>query len=328
MKKIIKLLFSLILVLVLGACGNGEPADDEGAVETETTETTEETQDPEVETEEEDEADVDTEDSTTITAATFAVNKPYAYMDENDEIVGYDVALAEAVFEEIPDYDIEFENVEFDSIFTGVSAGQYQMGVGMLSYNDERGENFYFSLPINNSPYHFVYDQEFSPMDSLADASEKGMTFYGIPGISASLMIENWNEANPDQVVDIFYIEGSGGQTFMASLENGDADFTIYEAQLLKNHYEEYPEAEEMLDSTLIDDEVLAGLPQEEIDEFVGNAQTYYIFPNTEEGDELRNQVNEILKQFYEDGTMAEIQEEYLGGDQLPVAEEMEAAVN
>lgn len=266
---------------------------------------------------------------TPVKIATTGDNKPYTYVDESDKLTGYDIELARAVFEKLKDYDIDFEVTAFDSLFTGLSSGVYQMGASMLSYNDERSENYYYSRPINESPYYFVYRKGEGKITSLAQFAEKKMVFYGLPGISASIMMENWNASqDDDKRVEIYYIDGSGGQTFLGTLENGTIDFTVFEAQLLKNFRESNDKVDDLVDYTLIDDKVLEGLPQEKIDEFVGNAQTYFVFPKTEEGKKLRDAVDEILLEFYKDGTMEKLQKDILNENQLPKPENMEKQTN
>lgn len=266
---------------------------------------------------------------TPVKIATTGDNKPYTYVDESDKLTGYDIELARAVFEKLEDYDIDFEVTAFDSLFTGLSSGVYQMGASMLSYNDERSENYYYSRPINESPYYFVYRKGDEKITSLAQFAEKKMVFYGLPGISASIMMENWNASqDDDKKVEIYYIDGSGGQTFLGALENGTIDFTVFEAQLLNNFRESNDKVDDLIDYTLIDDKVLEGLPQEKIDEFVGNAQTYFVFPKTEEGKKLRDAVDEILLEFYKDGTMEKLQKDILNENQLPKPENMEKQTN
>ena len=266
---------------------------------------------------------------TPVKIATTGDNKPYTYVDESDKLTGYHIELARAVFKKLEDYDIDFEVTAFDSLFTGLSSDVYQMGASMLSYNDERSENYYYSRPINESPYYFVYRKGDEKITSLAQFAEKKMVFYGLPGISASIMMENWNASqDDDKKVEIYYIDGSGGQTFLGALENGTIDFTVFEAQLLKNFRESNDKVDDLVDYTLIDDKVLEGLPQEKIDEFVGNAQTYFVFPKTEEGKKLRDAVDEILLEFYKDGTMEKLQKDILNENQLPKPENMEKQTN
>ncbi|EKB55753.1 transporter substrate-binding domain-containing protein [Falseniella ignava] len=266
---------------------------------------------------------------TNVNIATTGDNKPYTYVDEDDQLTGYDIELARLIFEKLEDYDINFEITTFDSLFTGLSSGVYQMGASMLSYNDERSENYYYSRPINESPYYFVYRKGDEKLDNLTQFAEKGMVFYGLPGISASIMMENWNASqDDDKKIEIYYIDGSGGQTFLGALDNGIIDFTVFEAQLLNNFRASNEKVDEKVDYTLIDDKVLEGLPQEKIDEFVGNAQTYFVFPKTEEGKKLRDAVDEILLEFYKDGTLEKLQEDILKENQLPKPENMEKQTN
>ena len=81
-----------------------------------------------------------TEKKITITAATGGSPKPYVYIDDNNEPTGYDIEVLKAAFENLPQYDLEFQVTDFGSIFSGLNSGTVQIGVNNFSYNEERGK--------------------------------------------------------------------------------------------------------------------------------------------------------------------------------------------
>lgn len=48
---------------------------------------------------------------------------PYVYMDDDDNIVGYDVELFAAIDELLEDYTFSFENLEYAVLFESLSTG-------------------------------------------------------------------------------------------------------------------------------------------------------------------------------------------------------------
>ena len=53
---------------------------------------------------------------TVIKAATGANAKPYVYVGDDDKPAGYDVDVLNAVFDKLPDYELEYEVTDFGSV--------------------------------------------------------------------------------------------------------------------------------------------------------------------------------------------------------------------
>jgi len=85
----------------------------------------------------------------TLTMATSADFPPFELF-EGADIVGFDPCLAQAIGDLIG-YDIEIINMLFDSIITGVQAGQYDFGMSGMTITDDRREFVDFSQGYFNS---------------------------------------------------------------------------------------------------------------------------------------------------------------------------------
>lgn len=81
---------------------------------------------------------------TVIKAATGANAKPYVYVGDDDKPAGYDVDVLNAVFDKLPDYELEYEVTDFGSVLSGLNSGNYQIGVNNFSYNEDRGASYLF----------------------------------------------------------------------------------------------------------------------------------------------------------------------------------------
>lgn len=64
---------------------------------------------------------------TVIKAATGANAKPYVYVGDDDKPAGYDVDVLNAVFDKLPDYELEYEVTDFGSVLSGLNSGNYQI---------------------------------------------------------------------------------------------------------------------------------------------------------------------------------------------------------
>lgn len=103
---------------------------------------------------------------TVIKAATGANAKPYVYVGDDDKPAGYDVDVLNAVFDKLPDYELEYEVTDFGSVLSGLNSGNYQIGVNNFSYNEDRGASYlYISLAIIYWVITFVLERVISYLE-------------------------------------------------------------------------------------------------------------------------------------------------------------------
>ena len=84
-------------------------------------------------------------DVTVINAVTGGSPKPYISVEEDGSYSGYDIEVLQAVFDRLPQYSLNLQTAEFDAIFSGLTAGNYQIAVNNFSYNEKRAESYYYS---------------------------------------------------------------------------------------------------------------------------------------------------------------------------------------
>ena len=169
-KNTLRTLFTSVLVATFVAAslaGGGQAAESSAA---EAADTKEEAQ-TEAPAETTEAAPADTVEVKTIKAATGGGPKPYVYVGDDNQPTGYDIEVLKAVFDLIPEYDLEIEVTDFPSVFAGLNAGSYQIGVNNFSYNEERASSYLYSLPYDKVSYVFVYGKDQTPITSLADAA-------------------------------------------------------------------------------------------------------------------------------------------------------------
>ncbi len=109
---------------------------------------------------------------TTITVATDATWPPMEMVNENKEIVGYDIDFFRAVAEE-GGFNVEFKNVAWDGIFAGIATGKYDAIISSVTITDERKKKFDFSDPYINAGQILVVPKELENVATLADLKGK-----------------------------------------------------------------------------------------------------------------------------------------------------------
>lgn len=257
------------------------------------------------------------ESVTTIHAVTGGSPAPYITVDENGNYSGYDIEVLNAVFEKLPQYKLDLQTAEFDAIFTGLTAGNYQLAVNNFSYREERAETYYFSFPYDEITYVFVQREGDEPLTSLQDAAERGYKIESNAGGNVTNAIEQWNRENPDSQIEIIYSDADLSVWF-EHIEDGTADFRIDDLPIYLAYVDEF--GFENLQKT--------ELSAEETAKISTALDAYFLFPKTEEGNALREDINGALKQLREDGTLLELSQKYFGADQVPDASKFETPIN
>jgi polar amino acid transport system substrate-binding protein len=104
-----------------------------------------------------------------IVVATDATWPPMEFVNEDKEIVGFDIDLMNAIAEEAG-FEVEYKNVAWDGIFAGLAAGEYDAIISSVTITEERQEKYDFSDPYINAGQIVVtqIDSGITGPDSLA----------------------------------------------------------------------------------------------------------------------------------------------------------------
>ena len=82
--------------------------------------------------------------------ATDASFPPMEFVDENKNIVGFDIDLMNAIAQEMG-FEVEFKNTAWDGIFAGLEGGEYDAILSSVTITDERKQKYDFSDPYINA---------------------------------------------------------------------------------------------------------------------------------------------------------------------------------
>jgi len=122
-----------------------------------------------------------------IVVATDATWPPMEMVDENKEIVGFDIDLMKAAAE-AGGFTVEFKNTAWDGIFAGLAAGEYDAVMSSVTITEERKETMDFSVPYINAGQILVVPQSTSGVTTLQDL--KGKTAAAQIGTTGSFEVE------------------------------------------------------------------------------------------------------------------------------------------
>ncbi|RNA70239.1 transporter substrate-binding domain-containing protein [Alteribacter keqinensis] len=166
MKKILKrgfLPMTMAAAVVLAGCGEGqeEGTGDEGGADDSDAEETEDSG--------ENYDDLTLEDGKFVFALS-GEYRPFSYIDENGDLVGFDVDIGMAIAEELG-LEGEPYQISWNSIILGLQDNRYDAIIGSMGITEERKENVDFSDPYYYSGAQ-VYTRSDSDIQGLDDIDE------------------------------------------------------------------------------------------------------------------------------------------------------------
>ena len=219
--------------------------------------------------------------------------EPYTYVDEDDNITGYDIEIIKAIDELAPEIECEYTYTQWDTLLPGLDADKFDVVSNQLGVTEERQEMYLYP----KYPFLFAGSAVIStaddPMDSFEDL--KGKKVGAIVGSSFTTQMEQYLEENPDAFT-LEYLDGTLPQ-MLDEIVNGRVDATVNDPSAA------YSKAEVagIADRLYISDKIYNG------------GFSYFLFAKTDKGQEIADIFDKYLPELYYNGTMAEIAEKYLG---------------
>ena len=211
---------------------------------------------------------------------------PWSYVDENDDLTGYDVEVAKAIADKLG-VEVQIVPGEWDGLFAGMDAGRYDMVVNGVEVTEERADKYDFSTPYayirtalivkgdNDSIKTFEDLKGKKTANSIAStymnlAESYGATCYGVSTLDETLTM---------------VLQGRVDATL-----NAIVSFTDYMAQ--------HPDSNLKVVATTEEASNVA-IPMRKGDETAS----------------LREAVNKAIDELREDGTLSELSTRFFGED-------------
>ncbi|ASS67915.1 MULTISPECIES: transporter substrate-binding domain-containing protein [unclassified Paenibacillus] len=216
------------------------------------------------------------------------------FIDENGKLTGFDVELVREIDKRLPQYEFEFQTMEFKSILLSLDARKIDFAAHEFEKNPEREEKYLF----NKVPYaHWrnkiiVAKDNNDPIESLDDL--KGKKFIAGATSAEAQILLNYNKEHGD-ALKIVYSSGAANDT-VSQITTGRVDAAVGADFSL----------------SLID-------PQRKLKTVgkpLSEADILFVFRKGEpESQKLSDDIDKALEEVKADGTLAKLSEQWLGGD-------------
>ncbi len=212
---------------------------------------------------------------------------PMEFLDENGERVGFDIDLANAIGEELG-VDVVFVSTAWDSIFTGLQAKNYDVIISSVSMQEDRLENMELSIPYLANGQVIVVKPGDESIETPEDLAGKkvGVQFETTSDIACQKHLETVDfELTQFDTID---------QTFLA-MESNNIDCIVVDMAVAIDYVAKKPEHFVISSASLTNEPIAVAIDK-------GNL-------------ELKEEIDMIIEQFKEDGTLKSISEKWLSQD-------------
>nr|WP_318540442.1 transporter substrate-binding domain-containing protein [Terribacillus saccharophilus] len=228
------------------------------------------------------------QDSGKITVGTSGTLYPASYYPEgSDDITGYDVEVIKEIAKRL-DLEVEFKTSDFNNMLASVQNGRVDLAANDIGVTDERKEKFAYSEPYKYSyTTMIVRKDDLSGINSLEDLKGKKAGGEATTGYS---------EIAEELGAEVVAYGNTTNDVYLRDVDNGRTDLIINDYYLQSLALQAFSNLNITIHSDFKFDET-------------ANAA---IMPK--DATELKKQVDKVLSEMREDGTLTKLSEEFFGG--------------
>lgn len=237
----------------------------------------------------------------TLTVGTAGTLYPASFREEDsDTLTGFDVELMKEVGKRL-DLEVQFKEMAFDNMLTSVQNGQVDVAANDISVTEDRKEKFAFS-----TPYKYTYGtaivrkSDLSGIESLEDLKGKKAA-----GEATTVFMDVARQYGAEEVI----YDNATNDQYLRDVSTGRTDVILNDYYLQTLALAFFPE----FDITIHPD--IAYNPQE------------VAFLMDKENAELQENIDRVLAEMLEDGTVKELSETFYNGADVSVETDVDATI-
>jgi L-cystine transport system substrate-binding protein len=213
------------------------------------------------------------------------------FIDANGKLTGYDVELIREIDKRLPDYEFELKTFEFKNLLLSLETKKIDLIAHQMEVNEERQKKFlYNDEAYNIFPLKVVVHKDNNTVKSIEDL--KGKKLIVTATSNSAVLAEKWNSehGNPIQIVYT-----GAGEDANEQIKSGRVDATI-STQFAIDFLNKSVDAQ-----------------LKTVGETLSNSKVYFLL--RKDDTELKQRVDEALREIKADGTLAKLSTQWLGSD-------------
>jgi cystine transport system substrate-binding protein len=233
-----------------------------------------------------------------LTVATSGTLFPTSYRAEgSDELTGFEVEVVREIAERL-ELKAEFTELGFDEMLTSVQTGQVDLAANDIEVTEDRKEKFTFSTPFKYSyGTAIVRKDDLSGIETLEDLKGKKAA-----GASTSVYMETAREYGAEEVV----YDNATNEVYLRDVAIGRTDVILNDYYLQTLALAAFPELNITIHPNI---------------KYSPSEVSVVMNKNNKE---LAENVNRVIGEMLEDGTIAKISGEFFNGADVTQKVEIE----
>ncbi len=224
--------------------------------------------------------------------------KPYCFLDENNNLTGFEVEVLKKINERLPQYQFEFKTFDFNAILVSLETGKIDLAAHQYEVNAERKNKYlYGDEGVTTYDLKLAVKEGRNDIQSLDDLAAIGGTVeVGKASANKTYVVDKWNKEHGGKLNLVF--EASDPTITLQNLESGKTDAFVNIQRNVDNYKATY------------------GARIKTIGDPISFSNSYYLYrKNDDTGTQLKKDVDEALKALKADGTLDELSKKWLGGN-------------
>lgn len=227
--------------------------------------------------------------------------KPYCFLDEKNNLTGFEIEVLKKVNEKLPQYEFEYKIFDFNAILVSLETGKIDLAAHQFEANADRKNKFLFGDEgVTTYDLQLVVKENRSDIKSIEDlAALNGTIEVGKASTNKTYVVDKWNKEHGNKLNLVF--AASDTTITLQNLESGKTDAFVN----IQRNVEAY--------------KTTYGAKIKTVGEPISLSNSYYLYrKDDKDGTQLKKDVDAVLKTLKEDGTLAELSKKWLGGDYIP----------
>ncbi|MFB5760722.1 transporter substrate-binding domain-containing protein [Paenibacillus medicaginis] len=215
------------------------------------------------------------------------------FIDENGKLTGYDVELVREIDKRLPEYEFEFQTMEFSNLLLSLETNKIDFVAHEMEKNPEREQKYLFNkVPYAHWKNKIVVAKDDNSIRTLDDLVGKKVLTSATS--AAAQILENYNKQH-ERKIELVYQNGGANDT-VSQITSGrvvatvSADFTL----------------------SLTDPQGKLKTAGDSLSE----ADILFVFrKNDSDAQKLADEIDAALEEIKADGTLGKLSTEWLGDD-------------
>ena len=217
---------------------------------------------------------------------------PYDFINENNEPDGYEVAILKEVDKRLPQYKFKYDPIGWDNMLLSLDSGKIEIASHQIVTTPEREKKYLLTKEWTSTGDNFIlYKKGRTDITDLDSLGGKKVTVY--QGSAEDRILLEYNKTH-DKQIDIVYFS-STNEMLYDDIVSGRIDASIWPRSVFDEINNAYG----------------GGLAI--TDYCVKQQDCYYLLNKGSE--RLRDDIDKVLAELKQDGTMSELAIKYTGHD-------------